>query len=503
LSKSKPRQGLTTASIDILVLALAAFSAIPVVYILVPRIERMIEASGNTIGGMGNVWAAAIMFPVAVIWVITLFKSRPVVPLGLFVIMLPLFGRLRNVVGIAIYRLDPPSGWVEYLGPTSLLIFVLFGVLLLRRVPMRRLGSRLFSTVEACLWLFVMMGTFAQILHHEPESAILLSLNGLWQYLPWFYVVVGAVRDSKDIKFVLACFSGMIVVNILLRSLFTGVLYDLTWAQGGFFAFRFYASGLGWATNYSILLVIAIVLNVGLLGLTKNRSLRAMWLAFSIAQMVELLFTFTRGAYLALAFSFLLLFVLRSTRKSVTILIGVVLFGLFISAFIWGDVVRSLLLTRISFQETDIVRLNLFFQSLLDAAHDWGLGFGIFKEPMYYNQWTDLLLPSHNLFLSLTHAVGLWSALAWLGALLATMVELGRSLRHSSEVEATRLQISLLVALLAWFIFANITGTGITEYWPVEATLTIYTLMGLSVALISGAGNRQTVVKIQTDDTGR
>lgn len=489
LSNSKPRQGLAAALIGVLGLAIAAFSSISVVYILVPRIDRIIELSDNTIGGMGNIWASVIMLPVVVIWVITLFKSRPIVPLGLFVIMLPFFGRLRNVVGIAIYRLDPPNGWVEYLGPTTLLIIVLFGVLLLRRVPMRRIGNTLFSKVEACLWLFVVMGTVAQILHHEPMSAIMLSVNGLWQYLLWFYVVVRAVRDSKDVKFMFACFSGMMMVSILLRPLFTGVLYDPTWAEGGYYATRYYASGLGWAQNYSILLVIAIVLNVGLLDLTKKRSLRAMWLAFSIAQMVELLFTFTRGAYLALALSFLLLLALRSTRKSAKILIGTVMFGLFVSAFMWGDVVYSVLTTRTSFQESDYGRLNLLFKSLGDAAHDWGLGFGIFKEPQYYDQWTGSLLPSHNLFLSLTHAVGLWSAFSWLGALLATMLELTRNIRHPLGVETKRLQAPLLVALLAWFFFANITGTGITEYWPVEATLTIYTLMGLSVAILSAAEN--------------
>ena len=218
------------------------YTALVGVYILVmirliPQVDRILTKSESTLGGKGNIWAIVIMMPVILGLPVSLIKAkfRPVTSVGILMLAFPLLGRVRNVLGVAIYRLSGPDGWVEYVGLTSLGIVVLFLVFLLRRVSMRRPASKAFRIVEASLWLFAGIGTVAQLMHHEPISAILLSFNGLWQYLLWFYVVMGAVRNTKDRLSLFAWFSGMLMTNIVLRALFTGVIYDPTWAAGGYF----------------------------------------------------------------------------------------------------------------------------------------------------------------------------------------------------------------------------------------------------------------------------
>ena len=466
------------------------FTALVGVYILVTnrlilQVDRILAKSEGALGGRGNIWAVVIMIPVILGLLVSLVKVkfRPATSVGLLMLAFPLLGRVRNVLGVAIYRLSGPDGWVEYVGLTSLGIVVLFLVFRLRRVSMRRPDSKAFRIVEACLWLFAGLGTFAQLMHHEPMSAILLSFNGLWQYLLWFYVVTGAVRSTKDTLSLFAWFSGMLMINIVLRPLFTGVLYDPSWAAGGYFATRFYASGLGWASNYSILLAISVILNVGLLSEAKTQKARVVWLTFSALQMVELFFTFTRGAYITLAFSLLFLLAWPGTRRAAATVLAILTLGVLSALFVWGDMTKLVLGARIGIWQGDFGRWELLLSGISDVLHDWGLGFGIFKEPSYYVLSIKRELPAHNFFLVLVHAVGLWAALAWISAFLTSLSKLIKQLRYRAQNANSILGIILVVAILAWLFFENITGPGITGYFPVEATATIYTLIALTTTM--------------------
>ena len=482
----------------VLGLAFAALSAFPVMYMLVPLIERVIVASENSVGGRGNIWAIIIMAPVMLAWGASLLQSRPVIQVGLLIIAFPFLGRTRDFLNITILHFPPPSDWVERLGLTSLFIVVLFVAFLLRQVPMRRPGNKLFRRVEACLWLFVGLGTIAQLFHHEPMSAILLSFNGMAQYLLWFYVVVGAVCDLEDVRLLFACFSGMLVVNMLLRTFFTGVSYDLSWVGGITGTFRYNAGGLGWAGNYSILLTVGIVLCVGLLDLAKSRAANLMWLMVIAVLTIEMVFTFMRSAYAVFVLSLLLLLAFRATRRYATIVAVMLVLGLLVAMAFRPNDTKLVLGARMGFIATDWVRRDLFLLAIPDVLHDMGFGFGIANGPRYSTQWSDKLITAHNVFLSLTQDVGLWAALAWVGAVLTTVIELARGMRYQLRPEVGRLQIPLFVALVAWFIFANVTGY-ITAYYPVESTQVVYTLMALAVALRASQTDSVQSVPVQPE----
>lgn len=452
-----------------------------------PQIDRIVAATESTVAGQSNILGFIIMIPVLLGLLVSLVKVkfRPATSVGLLMLAFPLLGRVRRVLGVAIYRMSGPDGWVEYVGLTSLFIVVLFLVILLRRVPMRRPDNKAFRIVEACLWVFVGLGTFAQLMHHEPISAIMLSFNGLWQYLLWFYVVTSAVRSAKDMFSVFAWFIGMIVANIVLRGLFTGVIYDPSWAEGGYYAVRYYASGLGWAGNYAILLAISIIFNVGLLSVAKTRMAKAVWLALSAILIIELVFTFSRAGYLALAFSLLLLLAWPSTRRASASVFAILVFGILFAVFVFGDIAKMVLGARILFDQQDLGRWELLLRGISDVLHDGGVGFGIFKEPEYYVPYVNQGLVVHNFFVLLIHSVGLWAALAWLSASLTSLSGLIKRLRYHAQNKDSILGIILFVAILAWFFFENLSGIGIVAYYPVEATATIYTIIALATTMSS------------------
>ncbi len=422
------------------------------------------------------------MIPVLLGFLVSLVKVKfhPATSVGLLMLAFPLLGRVRSVLGISIYRMSGPDGWVEYIGLTSLFIVILLLVILLRRIPVRRPDGRAFRIVEACLWVFAGLGTFAQLMHHEPMSAIMLSFNGLWQYLLWFYVIMGAARSIKDIFSLFTWFIGMIMANIVLRGLFTGVIYDPSWAEGGYYAVRYYASGLGWAGNYAILLTIGVIFNVGLLSVAKTRMAKVVWLALSAILITELVFTFSRASYLALAFSLLFLLVWPGTRRASASVLAMLVLGILFAVVAFGDMAKMVLGARILIDQQDLGRWELLLRGISDVLHDGGLGFGIFKEPEYYVSFVKQGLVVHNFFVQLIHSVGLWAALAWLGASLTSLSGQIKRLRYRAQNRDSILGIILVVAILAWFFFENLSGIGIVAYYPVEATATIYTLIALA-----------------------
>ena len=224
---------------------------------------------------------------------------------------------------------------------------------------------------------------------------------------------------------------------------------------------------------------------MGLLSEAKTQKARAVWLAFSAVQMLELFFTFTRGAYLALAFSLLFLLAWPGTRRAAASVLAILTLGVLLVLFAWSDMAKLILGARIGVWQQDLGRLELLLLGIPDVLHDGGLGFGIFKEPQYFTLMARQELPAHNFLLLLIHSVGLWSALAWISALLTSLFTLIKRLRYRARNGNSTLGIILVVAILAWFFFENLAGPGIVAYFPVEATATIYTLIALATTMSS------------------
>lgn len=482
LGNKKDNQQYFLIRIAGLVLLIPVLLSIFVIKFLAPLIERFLSASKQTVGGMGNVWAAIAMSPLVLIWGVSVFTVRPVISVGLLMLSFPFLSRTRDFIFVPAYRFTLISDlWVERIGVTSVFVVALFIVFLLRKIPMRRPENKYFRLTESSLWLFAILGTVSQLFNHNLLSAILLSFSGLWQYLFWFYIIMGAIQSLADLKILLVSYCLMLIVNIVLRQLFTGVSYDLSWAERGLYATRFYASGLGWAYNYSILLVIGIVITLGLLSSAMNNLQRGILVLISFIQAFELAFTFTRGAVIILFLSILVLLTFQTTRKQTLIWVSIV-FSFLILVFILNrNEVFLVLGARALFVKADLTRFELLAKALPDALHNFGFGYGIGKVPLYTTQWSSGQFSVHNLLLILTHGVGLWATLSWLIAFSSVTIGLVKEIYFFRCNKAEF--IIIVIAIFGWFLFAN-NGLDITSYYPFEANQIIYMLMASSFLFI-------------------
>jgi hypothetical protein len=159
--------------------------------------------------------------------------------------------------------------------------------------------------------------------------------------------------------------------------------------------------------------------------------------------------------------------------------------GILFAVFVFGDIAKMVLGARILFVQEDLVRWELLLRGISDVLHDGGLGFGIFKEPEYYVFYAKQGLVVHNFLMLLVQSVGLWAALAWLSAFLTSLSKIIKRLRYRAQNRDSTLGIILVVASLAWFFIENLSGIGIVAYYPVEATVTIYTLIALATTMSS------------------
>jgi O-antigen ligase len=446
----------------------------------VPVIVDLIYGIQTRIGAVVGAVVVFLFLATAAVWLYLLAGQKVLQALGLLLLLLNITGRADEVVALNAFS----TLWFDQkLSVTTALILLLFlSVLVLgkRNIRPQAAGARRFET-----WFlaFAVLLTTSQFINHDPRSAVLLSVGGVWQYVALFYVMAAAVSSTEDARGLL---------RYLVWTVFVSIAFRLAVRGEGFFVLdptgfrRLSSLSFGSEDYYSGYVLLVLIIALYLLRTANSLAARVGWAVASVGLTLELANTFTRGALMSLLFIPSLALWRRERRFVVAILATVVIVG----TIAYGPVMEILTYREIYFDRRllDVpgvsARLWLYGQALPHFFDRFGWGYGIGRYMMFSDatQYDGRELPVHSMTMELAQMTGAWTTLMFLamfGWLVRGVWRLGR---NSNEPHSILARYCLL-GLTVWFTFANTTSLSILCYTPYEATTLMYVVL-FTAALI-------------------
>ena len=414
--------------------------------------------------------------------IIVSMSMKPQYAVGLYILLLSpsyLFSRVSRItVNVA------ESGEGTSISLATFFLALLALVFHLRGFPLRKRVDSSLHGFERLLWLFAATGTLAQLVNHSLYNAVWLSLDGLWQFVLLFYIITSVANSINEIRFLIACMSGSMMLNVVLtvaRLGMVGSYVDQRWGT------RFFtvASSPGAVAAYGTVL---FVLTLYLARSAKTSRRASIWLVVAGLLLVSVVLTQTRGAILVLGLLGLLL-IWRSERRFIATVLGLfVLVALPIRQQIFGILTRRPLSPDLIAIDLISGRLIIWQASLPGILDNLVFGFGIAKNPHFYLAF-GIWVNSHNLILYLLQDVGGIATAMFLGFLFYT---LGKLIMVSFADSTFRGQGNICayvaIALVMWFVFATTSSLSVTTHLPsgnhAEETILFYTVLYLGWASI-------------------
>lgn len=454
-------------------LCLGSVAAVPVIAALAEEVQARI---GAALGAL----VVVLFLATALVWLRMLAGQRFLQALGLLLVLLNITGRADELVAITAFSADTFDQKISLTTALMLLLFtvVLFGGM--RKLTLQAAAARRF---RRWLWAFSLLLTASQFINHDPRSALLLSVGGVWQYVALFYIMVAAVSSTRDARRLL---------RYLVWTIFVSMAFRLAVRGEGFFVIdpagfrRLSSVSFGSEDYYSGYVLLIVIMGLYLLRTANSLMARAAWGAALLGLVLELANTFTRGALLSLLFIPSLLLWRRERRFAVALLGTVVVMG--VAAY---RPVMEILTYREMYLDRRLLnipgvaaRLWLYGQSLPHFFDSFGWGYGIGRYTMFSDatHYDGRELVVHSMTMEIAQMAGAWTALAFLGMFGRLCVTVWRFGRKSNEPDAILARYCLL-GLVVWFIFANTTSLSILCYTPYEATTLMYVVL-FTAALI-------------------
>jgi hypothetical protein len=412
--------------------------------------------------------------------------------LGVFVIALNATGRAADFFGVTAYVFEG-GGFEQRVSLTTALI----GVMALvawsaRSTPSIRSSPK--RRFELLFLAFATLTTVSQFINHVPWSAAWLSIGGVWQYVALLLIVNRAIRNLKDVRFILTCIAVALVVSALIRLGVRGQSF-LSFRDTGV-PERLGSVTFGPYVYYAGTVAFVMISTLWLLRTSRNMRSTITWSLVLCVLGTELLVTVTQGGYLAI----LTTVVGVLWKKERKVILGVIGCGvaLFLGAWQWvGAVVtsRGLALNESLFEQQDVAtRLWLDRQGVRHFFDRYGFGYGI-GRPLYFSNslyYSGRWLPVHGMILETSEMAGALATIVLLFCFFYVGVTLWRISRSESPFASCSLY--LLLALSAWFIFANTTGVSILCYAPYEGTILMYLLLFIGNRMAEFEVARRSVV---------
>lgn len=469
------KTGLSVGHTVLLVLLCLGFAA------AVPVIVELAGAVQGRVGASFGAVVVVVFLAAAAIWLGLLAAQRFLQALGLLLVLLNITGRADEIVSVKAFSIE--GGFDQKLSVTTALMLLLFvGVFISGKMNMK-LQTRSARQFEIWLWAFAILLTTSQLINHDPRSAILLSIGGVWQYVALFYVMIAAVSSTADARRLLRC---------LVWTIFVSIAFRLAVRGEGFFVIdpagfrRLSSVSFGSEDYYAGYVVLVLIVALYLLRTASSLSAKIGWAAAIVGLGLELANTFTRGAMLSLLF-IPALALWRGERRfaaaliAAVILVGVVAYGPIMEILTYREMYLDKRLLDVPGVSA---RLWLYGQFVPHFFDHFGWGYGIGRYLMFSDatHYDGRELVVHSMTMELAQMAGAWTALVFLGMFGSLVRYVWRRGCNSNEPDAILARYCLL-GLIVWFTFANTTAVSILCYTPYEATTLMYVVL-FTAALI-------------------
>ncbi|WP_455652995.1 O-antigen ligase family protein [Phascolarctobacterium sp.] len=316
-----------------------------------------------------------------------------------------------------------------------------------RHVPRQPVLPR---AVQLLLWLLLLLGYWS--LHNSADEALstynFIYVVGQYTVLVWLLLHYGSGPDRDGASVldwrqwqswprplqILSVFLGMslLVSGYGIVQHFTGVVPTEAWVDNDAFP-ELKTRVISTLVNPNILggyLVLVISVATGLLSTSREKSWRLVLGVCVLAAGLCLLYTYSRGNWVALAAA-LVLFCLCFCRRALLPLWGVGILGIWFA----GGAVWHRLISIFGTEDTSVALRFAYLESTLFIIeeHPWGVGwYGyqfIYPEyDFYLNNPNVIMYHCHNLLLNITAELGwqglivfllLWGCVIWKAAELA------------------------------------------------------------------------------------
>jgi len=479
INKSKLRRAISSDSTLFLIVGSSLILAS--IY-FVPKIGTLIEKAYISKGGLFESFVILAGLAIGTFWVILLLRERYLAAFGVQILFLPFGVRASQFFGFAAFTSDT---FVQRLSLTTFMIVGLYSYLLMRKSIVGSMKKRA-ETFEKYLLLFSILITISQFLNYPAIKALLISIGGIWQYVALYYIISSIVKTKQDIHYILKLLVFTIILGIVSRVGFEGSFRSFFLVKGQSVLYeRVGTWAFGPPVYYGGYVTFVIILSLYLCQSAIKKGKKLFWLSFTALLVFEMLNTFTRGAVLALAF-IVLLYLWRNQRKFFYKLAFLFLIVVIISGPKLFELVTMRYTTGVPILQQPGVesRLSIYKQSLSPESIfiNYGLGQGIGRQMHFYMR--NIKIVSHALILEMIQTIGLYATIAFILLYFYVCFNLLKITRRKHS-EFSSLSTYLFIALLSWFFYANTTYLSILFYVPYEATILFYTVLFLSVRVIT------------------
>ncbi|MFH1461171.1 MAG: O-antigen ligase family protein [Patescibacteria group bacterium] len=195
---------------------------------------------------------------------------------------------------------------------------------------------------------------------------------------------------------------------------------------------------------------LGLILPLIIICLGKFKGPASFFYLFYFLVLVSLLFSFTRGAYLAIMVAFLVLIILfwkyLKNKK-----IPCLLFLCLLIFIIPGTFISDRLYSSFDLEEgSNQGRLAMWQQAGQVGWNNFWQGVGLGNYSLTVDAQFDYRNPAtaHNFYLDVFSEMGIFALIVWLGLILGTLGQLLRKLRQAAQLEEKYLLVGLIGALV-------------------------------------------------------
>jgi len=337
------------------------------------------------------------------------------------------------------------------------------------------------TPLTVALILFIAVNFLGGFLSATPGSSLrIAALVSLFMLVALIIPAVCREKSSVDFFFLVFLAGAGLTGIVGLYQVLAGYVGQLYLDMEVFWDIRFrVVSTLGNPNVYGMYLVLAVPLAAACVFFLKHPLLKILCAGLTGLLLVNLLLTYSRGSYLALAIT-VGVFVLIMEKRFVVLFIP----ALMTVPFLLPPAMMNRLLSIFDMTDTSAAfRISIWRGSVRIIQDFWMSGIGQGAEAFnrifpYYAPAAAVAEHSHNLILQVILELGIVGLVVFIAVLACYFRVMVNFLRRATELRL-RLMAAALVAAVIGFLFQGLTDH---VFYNFRVLLVFYIFMGLGIA---------------------